>query len=228
MRFGRISRCTAFSACLIAPVLALQSVSVAQAKSAQAKFEDVCYRGPLGSAVPDPADLRSKDGELKLELSFRSFVDSQGQTRFCYINKAGNQSPTLRVKAGDRVTLTLRNELAAAPGAHNIAEHVDTSGNDCAGGQMTAASTNLHFHGLTIPPVCHQDDTLKTLVQPSGPTFEYSFQIPEDQPPGLYWYHPHVHGFSKAQVLGGASGALIVEGIETVNNEVSGYRSVCS
>jgi FtsP/CotA-like multicopper oxidase with cupredoxin domain len=38
----------------------------------------------------------------------------------------------------------------------------------------------------------------------------------------LYWYHPHIHGFSKAQVLGGASGALIVEGIERANKEVSG------
>lgn len=72
---------------------------------------------------------------------------------------------------------------------------------------MTATSTNLHFHGLVVPPVCHQDDTLKTLVQPSSPPFKYSFEIPANQPPGLYWYHPHVHGFSKAQVLGGASGA---------------------
>jgi FtsP/CotA-like multicopper oxidase with cupredoxin domain len=38
----------------------------------------------------------------------------------------------------------------------------------------------------------------------------------------LYWYHPHIHGFSKAQVLGGASGALIVEGIERANKEVAG------
>ncbi|HUN89789.1 MAG TPA: hypothetical protein VMU28_13405 [Terriglobales bacterium] len=28
------------------------------------------------------------------------------------------------------------------------------------------------------------------------------------------WYHPHIHGFSKLEVLGGTSGALIVEGIE--------------
>jgi FtsP/CotA-like multicopper oxidase with cupredoxin domain len=33
----------------------------------------------------------------------------------------------------------------------------------------------------------------------------------------VYWYHPHVHGFSNAQVQGGASGALIVEGIERAN-----------
>ncbi len=165
--------------------------------------------------------MRSKDGALKVELAFRSFVDAQGQTRYCYIDGDGNQSPTLRVKPGDRLTLKLRNELPASPENHNMAGRAGKAGEGCGGGHMTAASTNLHFHGLEIPPVCHQDDTLKTLVQPSAPPFEYSFQIPEDQPPGLYWYHPHVHGFNKVQVLGGASGALIVEGMETVNSSVS-------
>ena len=87
---------------------------------------------------------------------------------------------------------------------------------------MTATSTNLHFHGLTIPPVCHQDDVLNTSVQPGDTPFQYHFRIPANEPPGLYWYHPHIHGFSKVQVLGGASGALIVEGIERANEEVAG------
>jgi len=157
-----------------------------------------------------------------VEFSYREFTDAQGLTRYCYIDKEGRQSPTLRVKPGDQVTLILRNELPASPPQpHEMTGHASASGT-CAGGAMTAASTNLHFHGLAIPPVCHQDDTLNTLIEPSGAPFEYSFKVPADQPPGLYWYHPHVHGFTKAQILGGASGALIVEGIETVNREVSG------
>ncbi len=87
---------------------------------------------------------------------------------------------------------------------------------------MTATATNLHFHGLTIPAVCHQDDVLRTSIQPADTPFEYRFRIPPNQPPGLYWYHPHIHGFSKVQVLGGASGALIVEGIERADEEVAG------
>jgi FtsP/CotA-like multicopper oxidase with cupredoxin domain len=75
---------------------------------------------------------------------------------------------------------------------------------------------------LTIPAVCHQDDVVKTSISPRDPPFEYRFRIPADEPPGLYWYHPHIHGFSKAQVLGGASGALIVEGIENANKQVAG------
>jgi FtsP/CotA-like multicopper oxidase with cupredoxin domain len=86
---------------------------------------------------------------------------------------------------------------------------------------MTLTSTNLHFHGLTLPPRCHQDDVLKTSIQPSDPPFEYRFRIPADEPPGLYWYHPHIHGFSSQQVAGGASGALIVEGLERANPEVA-------
>jgi FtsP/CotA-like multicopper oxidase with cupredoxin domain len=240
MGFHRRRRFIGFAVCLTGAFLSFQCVfltvvflaGVGLTSAAQAKSDDVCRRGGLGSAVPEPADLRSANGELKVELSFRSSVDLHGQTRYCYIDEAGNQSPTLRVKPGDRVTLTLRNELAASREAHsieahNMAVHATAAGKDCAGGgavaaAMTAASTNLHFHGLMIPPVCHQDDVLRTLVQPSSAPFEYSFQIPQDQPPGLYWYHPHVHGFTKNQVLGGASGALIVEGIETVNSEVSG------
>src|SRR6202046_1637829 len=87
---------------------------------------------------------------------------------------------------------------------------------------MTGTSTNLHFHGLTIPALFHQDDVINTSVQPGDAPFEYRFRIPENEPPGLYWYHPHIHGFSKAQVLGGASGAIIVEGIERAVKEVAG------
>jgi FtsP/CotA-like multicopper oxidase with cupredoxin domain len=70
---------------------------------------------------------------------------------------------------------------------------------------------------MHIAPACHQDDVLSTLINPSNGWYEYRFRIPPDQPPGLYWYHPHPHGFAEAQVLGGASGALIVEGIAQAN-----------
>ena len=97
------------------------------------------------------------------------------------------------------------------------------SGQVCGdGGQMTLQSTNLHFHGLNVPPTCHQDDVLDTLIQPGTPGFGFKIQIPKDEPPGLYWYHPHVHGFTEFQVNGGAAGALIVEGMEKVRPEVAG------
>ncbi len=93
--------------------------------------------------------------------------------------------------------------------------------------KLFAASTNMHFHGMHIAPTCHQDDVLSTLVEPNRGWYEYRFHIPKDQPPGLYWYHPHPHGFSEAQVLGGASGALIVESMGAPIRERRGLSSGC-
>jgi FtsP/CotA-like multicopper oxidase with cupredoxin domain len=187
-----------------------------------------CPRPAEGSLVTEPEDLRSHNGELKVELTARNSRQSDGSTRYCFLDEKGRESPTLRVSPGDLVILTLKNDLTDfhAAAAENAQQHMHSemegSGNSCTSGLMTSLSINLHFHGLTIPPVCHQDDVLKTAIRPGDLPFEYRFRIPEDEPPGLYWYHPHIHGFTKAQVLGGASGALIVEGIERADKAVAG------
>ncbi len=157
--------------------------------------------------------------------------------QYCYVDEQGDRSPTLRVRPGDLVVLTLKNELSfpatisspARPAP--IAEKSDrapvtaTSGTVAAGsmtsGTMARDTTNLHFHGLSISPSFHADDSLHTSIAPSK-AFVYRFRIPRNQPPGLYWYHPHPHGYSEEQVLGGASGALIVEGIAEANPLVAG------
>ena len=92
---------------------------------------------------------------------------------------------------------------------------------DCTALTMSSNVTNLHLHGMNISPACHGDEVIRTFIRPNQ-TWEYRIQIPVNEQPGLYWYHPHPHGFSEGQVLGGASGALIVEGIEQINPEVAG------
>jgi FtsP/CotA-like multicopper oxidase with cupredoxin domain len=194
------------------------------------EVSDPCPRPGQGSEVPEPPDLRSHDGVLQVDIAVHNFKEKDGSTRYCYLLPDGGQSPTLRLKPGDLLILKLKNELidtevesSAVPASH-LHNHSSAAKNSgpCGSGVMSLTSTNLHFHGLTVPPVCHQDDVLKTSIQPEDPPFEYRFHIPENEPPGLYWYHPHIHGFSKAQVLGGASGALIVEGIERANSTLAG------
>jgi len=182
---------------------------------------DSCPRPAIHSAVPEPEDLRSKEGVLKVDLTIRG--DATGAKRYCYIAPDGGEAPTLRVHPGDLLILNLKNEVSASTAANSEAARAKSGQADpCLSGIMSATSTNLHFHGLTIPSACHQDEVLKTSIQPGDPPFEYRFRIPMNEPPGLYWYHPHIHGFSKLQVLGGASGALIVEGIERANRAVAG------
>jgi FtsP/CotA-like multicopper oxidase with cupredoxin domain len=191
-----------------------------------------CPRPAEGSVVAEPEDLHSQNGVLKVELKVENAKQSDGSTLYCYIDQNGKESPNLRVNPGDLVILTLKNELvdfgrdstipSGAASQNHIHGPEGKKGNPCSNGLMTPTSTNLHFHGLTIPPVCHQDDVLKTSIQPGDPPFEYRFRIPENEPPGLYWYHPHIHGFTKLEVLGGASGAIIVEGIERANKALAG------
>jgi FtsP/CotA-like multicopper oxidase with cupredoxin domain len=207
----------------LCPCLA-KSQSVLYAQAAP----EACPRPSTGSVVTEPEDLRSHNGVLKVELTAHNAKQADGSTRYCYIDENGAESPTLRVNPGDLVVLTLKNDLTVfgpdAPAAAHQHMHMEAGKNEnsCASDLMTRESTNLHFHGLTIPPVCHQDDVLHTSVQPGDAPFEYRFRIPENEPPGLYWYHPHIHGFTKEQVLGGASGAIIVEGIERADKAVAG------
>jgi FtsP/CotA-like multicopper oxidase with cupredoxin domain len=197
--------------------------------SAYASVLRDCARPLPGSVVAEPQSLRSQNGVLRVELIYRNFRAVDGQEEYCYQSKDGGQAPTLRVRAGDLLILRLKNELVdlkptVSGSAHTMSRAMEMPSieSPCAASRRTALSTNLHFHGMSIRPVCHEDDVLNTSIQPGDAPFEYRIPIPSDEPPGLYWYHPHVHGYTNSQVLGGASGALIVEGIEEANGKVAG------
>jgi FtsP/CotA-like multicopper oxidase with cupredoxin domain len=217
-------------ACVVLSVLLSPFLCLAESHPAHVaqNVADNCPRPLPGSAVTEPQNLRSRDGVLKVELTARNQKQADGSTRYCFVDADGHESPTLRVNPGDLVVLTLKNGLTGlasdSPAAHaSMRMDVEKAGPSCAASDaMTRESTNLHFHGLTIPPVCHQDDVLHTSIQPGDKPFEYRFRIPQDEAPGLYWYHPHIHGFTKEQVLGGASGAIIVEGMERADKAVAG------
>jgi FtsP/CotA-like multicopper oxidase with cupredoxin domain len=205
-------------------VAALGLIAVPSLTFAQ---ETPCTRPAPGSVVTRPEELRSHDGVLKLDLTYRNFKTADGQEEYCYQSNDGSQAPTLRLQPGDLLILRLKNELTVPQGTGSPALHHAAGmpiSNPCASAQMTPLSTNLHFHGLTVPALCHEDDVLKTAVHPGDAPFTYRFQIPHDEPPGLYWYHPHIHGFTNPQVLGGASGAMIVDGIERANRELAGLH----
>jgi len=182
--------------------------------------------------VSEPEDLRSQDGVLQVDLAIRNQPGPNGAMRFCYIAPDGGESPNLRLHPGDLLILNLKNELSEPPttaatatpaATHHAHAAAGAENSDpCTSASMSLTATNLHFHGLTVPSVCHQDEVLKTSIAPGSPPFEYRFRIPDNEPPGLYWYHPHIHGFTKAHVLGGASGAIIIEGTERADSAAAG------
>jgi FtsP/CotA-like multicopper oxidase with cupredoxin domain len=183
-----------------------------------APVANACPRPVAGSAIADPPRLRSTDGVLAVSLSFQTRTDEHGRAIFCFITPDGLQNPVLQAKPGDTLVINVTNNTPRGLGQMGIDPP------HCGAPTMSGSSVNLHWHGTNLPPTCGADEVLKTLIN-SGDTFQYRFTIPLDEPPGLYWYHPHVHGTADVLALGGATGALIVSGIEQLQPRVAGLPS---
>jgi len=202
--------------------------------TASAQLPQCPLRPSPGTVVQDGPSLSSQNGVLSLALTLRNAADSFGYMHYCfdYMSATGMvEAPTLRVNPGDTLAIDLTDNLHVVypdrPNSRYPMSHmqhaVESSTTDpCKSQIMNFNTTNLHFHGLNVPPICHQDDVINTLIQPSKTPFPYQIQIPANEPPGLYWYHPHPHGFTALQVNGGAAGAIIVNGIEKIKPQVSG------
>jgi FtsP/CotA-like multicopper oxidase with cupredoxin domain len=180
-----------------------------------------------GSVVLDSLSLASQNGVLAAKFIMGHSVDQQGYTHYCYIyntTAADIEAPTLRVNQGDTLILGVQDLIQQDDQGTKMKMKMSADPSPLCGdpGPPTLQSTNVHFHGMNVSPNCHQDDVLTTLIQPGSPGFEFKIPIPTKEPPGLYWYHPHVHGFTEFQVNGGAAGALVVEGMEKIRPEVAG------
>ncbi|MBV8826461.1 MAG: multicopper oxidase domain-containing protein [Hyphomicrobiales bacterium] len=206
-----------------------------------APVANACQRFPAGSVVQQPPALFSQNGVLNVRFSYQTTTDSFGRQLFCFMTPDGLENPTLHLNPGDTLNVTVTNntppvntttfpppanQIVTEPyNAPNCGDTTEIEGNPgvSALNTMTGGSMNIHYHGTNTTPACHGDNVTKTLVNP-GSTFSYSILIPADEPPGLYWYHPHVHGLAEAAVQGGGSGLIVVEGIHNVQPATAGLR----
>jgi len=172
-----------------------RTAAAAMVIAAAAVFCLIELAGSPSGQAPSPPELRAKHHTLSFTL--HAGITKDGRNSF-YFNGQPN-APTVRLSPGDQLKINYINDLPAKPQE------------SCA---ITPCKdmTNLHFHGLTISPNAPQDDVLDMMAMP-GQALRYTVEIPEDHPPGLYWYHTHPHGESHRQALDGMSGALVIEGI---------------
>jgi FtsP/CotA-like multicopper oxidase with cupredoxin domain len=108
-----------------------------------------------------------------------------GDTVLARVYDGSLTGPTLVVKPGDVMRITLVN-------------HLDQP-------------TNLHFHGMQVSPSGKADNVFRE-VEP-GKTAQYVVRVPDEHSEGLFWYHAHVHHLVEDQVFGGLSGMLLVDGL---------------
>lgn len=169
--------------------LSLSSVSVGSMLLTQcvrpAQRQNVeAGRGAI--AVPtSPATLSRSPGLVDVAMDARqSALDFAGQPQVLYSYSGQIPGPRIEASPGDTVRIQFTNALPDP--------------------------TNLHFHGLHIPPTGSGDDVF--LQIPSGESHAYEFQIPADHPGGVVYYHPHAHGTVAKQILGGLGGMIVVRG----------------
>ncbi len=170
----------------------------------QVPFVDVGARESLHTELPEPPVVRSVNGVAKLSLVATENY-STGQPTFAYKGVL-QVIPTIVVKPGDSIDVKVSDQLPSEPPPRMPPGPMTDMGN--------VDDMNLHFHGFGSSPKKPGDDVLTTLAQP-GQTLHYVVHVPTNQEPGLYWYHPHVHGETSFQVgESGMSGAIVVEGLE--------------
>ncbi|RYY42489.1 MAG: multicopper oxidase family protein, partial [Actinomycetales bacterium] len=147
------------------------------------------FDAAVGAELSEPSVLSSSGGELALALTAAEgdLPVAGGRARVLGFN-GGLPGPTLRVRPGDRIRVTLRNRLSEP--------------------------TNLHPHGLHVSPAGNGDNPFLR-IEP-GQDFDYEYRLPDTHPSGVYWYHPHHHHLVADQIFGGLYGAIIVDDIDPV------------
>jgi len=205
--------------CVQVTTFAQTAVTTSSTVPAVKPVANPCPRFAAGSVVHQPAALFSQNGVLSVQFSYQTTTDSANRTLFCFMTPSGLENPTLHVKPGDHLIITVTNNTPA--GAFDMTINAPNCGPG--GMNMTLSSLNIHYHGTNTSPTCHSDEVIKTLIN-SGQTFQYNVAFPANEPPGLYWYHPHVHGIAEHALLGGRCCALVVDGIEDIQPAVSNLR----
>jgi len=177
-----------------------------------------CPRFDAGSVAQNPPALFSSNGFLRVRFSYQQRIDDDGMELLCFMTPDGLEDPTLHVKPGDHLIITITNNTPLTP-----AIMPPLNSPNCGDAQATQSSINIHYHGTNTSPTCHQDDVIKTVINP-GETFQYDVAFPRNEPSGLFWYHPHIHMLAEHSVQAGATGAIVVDGIENLQPAVSGLR----
>jgi FtsP/CotA-like multicopper oxidase with cupredoxin domain len=186
--------------------------------------------GPDGKPAPfrESVRLSSKDGVLEVRLSAHQGTVNLDTVKepvtnflvFGYDLIKGTSSdgstkgdnlypgPTLRVDPGEKLIVHYDNDLqgltikdfydpAMTPKGGEVPIYPPT---------LDEAPLNLHTHGLHVSPSGNADNVLLSI--PAGMGNTYTYDVPNNMPNGLYWYHSHRHTMTTQQTYLGLAGLL--------------------
>jgi FtsP/CotA-like multicopper oxidase with cupredoxin domain len=206
---------------------------------------------PVATCPPQPTTfqvLPSVGDGGNTAVNFKIGYDPDTK-RLCFNANNLPQAPVLRVGVGNRLSIHIANTLHDTGRFRDRNCAIDTFGGEglclpkpdfeeapgpdgdfypiMAQEAHTADGTsNLHVHGLFVPPTACSDEVLLSTIYPanwrapiaplqpcqrSPNNLSYSYKLPADHPAGAYWYHTHRHGQAEHETQMGLAGAIIVQ-----------------
>ena len=194
------------------------------------------YAEDVQIALPEPSMLSSTNGILSGHLVAREAVadiGNFGQVKnallYGFSRDGTDPTPKLipdiwQLQGGDSIDYVFENKLPCnnhwPEGTHGA----------------VMSQSNIHTHGFMVSPHDIKDgkygDHIYVLANSSVSeggghdgcmtheamhhgtmtmgSINYKIDIPQNHPPGIYWYHPHAHGISGQQIAHGLSGLITV------------------
>jgi FtsP/CotA-like multicopper oxidase with cupredoxin domain len=153
--------------------------------------------------LPQPWVLRSQDKVLEVTLTAMQAIVDMGAPQLVETYTYDGVVPghTWEINPGDTLLVNLVNKL---PALLNQPHSEDMNR------PHEWTTTNLHTHGMHVSPKGNADNVFLRVAP--GETQPYHIRVPDNQPGGIFWYHPHKHGGVAQQVRGGMAGMIIVRG----------------
>ncbi len=179
-----------------------------------------------GLSLPNLIGCTESPEPTKLGIGFKHFKLGERNVRLRTYGD-GIPGPTVRTRPGAKLTFHIDNQL---PPYDSSAWHaLDLPHDKLMNIPHDLNTTNLHVHGLEViphlfEPVGTSDPASHMIAIKPGEQKEYTFELPEDHPTGLYWYHPHHHGSTSVQVSNGMAGLIVVEGAIDEVPEIAAAR----
>jgi FtsP/CotA-like multicopper oxidase with cupredoxin domain len=136
---------------------------------------------PLPLLARDAPDLTSRTIEVSLEAR-STVVEVAGRQVQLLTYNGRFPGPLIRAREGDLLRVALVNRLDEP--------------------------TNLHFHGLHVPPGGNGDNVFVEV--PPGGRFVHELVVPAGHG-GTFWYHPHRHHRLARQLWHGLAGPLVID-----------------
>lgn len=118
-----------------------------------------------GEAIPPEEGVGDPDTKFTLNATVGEIEVAPGKTVETWLYNDQYPGPELRVEEGDRVQVTIKNDLDA--------------------------ETTVHWHGMTLSGANGMDGVPGLTQDPIAPGDEFTYEF-DAAPTGTHWYHSHV------------------------------------